>query len=131
MLGSVYYMHWEWRNCPSAWKGMFTGRGKHPTMILEAVVSYDLWIWHAYFGMPGSCNDINILHRSNLFERHLSGDTPNLSHTYNMGYYLAYGIYPNWPAFVKTIRNPYDVRTQHFVTIQEPARKDNERTFGA
>jgi hypothetical protein len=95
MLGSVYYMQWEWRNCPSAWKGMFTGRDKHSTMILEAVVSYDLWIWHAYFGMPGSCNDINVLHRSNLFERHLSGDTPNLSHTYNMGYYLAHGIYPN------------------------------------
>src|SRR5438270_623559 len=24
----------------------------------------DLWIWHAFFGMPGSCNDINILDRS-------------------------------------------------------------------
>ena len=135
MLGSVDCMHWEWRNCPSSWKGMFTGRGKHPTMILEAVASYDLWIWHAYFGLPGSCNDINVLHRSNLFERHLSGDTPPVSftvngHTYNMGYYLADGIYPDWPAFVKTIRNPYDVRTQHFATIQESARKDIERAFG-
>jgi hypothetical protein len=40
---------------------MFTGRGKHPTMILKAVASYDLWIWHAYFGMPDSYNDINVL----------------------------------------------------------------------
>jgi hypothetical protein len=91
-------------------------------MILEAVASYDLWIWHAYFGMPRSCNDINILHRSNLFERHLSGDTPPVSflvngHTYNMGYYLADGIYLDWLAFVKTNCNPYDVRTQHFATI--------------
>jgi hypothetical protein len=39
MLGSVDCMHWEWRNCPSAWKGMFIGHGKHPSMILEAVVS--------------------------------------------------------------------------------------------
>jgi hypothetical protein len=31
---------------------------------------------------------------------------------------------------VKTIRNPYDVRTQHFATIQESARKDIERAFG-
>jgi hypothetical protein len=47
-----------------------------------------------------------------------------------MGYYLAYGIYPDWPAFMKTIRNPYDVRTQHFATIQEFVTKDIERTFG-
>jgi hypothetical protein len=95
---------------------MFTGRGKHPTMNLEAVASYDLWIWHAYFGLPGSCNDIKVLHRSNLFERHLSGDTPPVSfavngHTYNMGYYLADGIYPDWPAFVKTIRTTLECNT--------------------
>jgi hypothetical protein len=84
MLGSVDCMHWEWRNCPSSWKGMFTGRGKHPTMILEAVVSYDLRIWHAYFGLPGSCNDINVLHRSNLFERNLNGNTPPVSFTVNV-----------------------------------------------
>jgi hypothetical protein len=110
---------------------MFTGRGKHPSMILEAVASYDFWIWHEYFGMPSSCNDINVFHRSNLFERHLNGGTPPVSfsvngHTHNMGYYLAYGIYPDCPAFVKTIWNPYDVRTRHFATIQGSARKDIE-----
>jgi hypothetical protein len=58
MLGSIDYMHWAWRSCPTGWKGQFTGRGKQPTMILEAVATHDLWIWHAYFGRPGSCNDI-------------------------------------------------------------------------
>jgi hypothetical protein len=114
---------------------MFTGRGKHPTMILEAVASYDLWIWHAYFGMPDSCNNINGLLRSNLFDSHMTGESPLVTfsvngHMYNMGYYLADGIYPDWPASVKTICHPYDVRTQHFATIQESARKDIERTFG-
>jgi hypothetical protein len=84
-------------------------------MILEAVTSYDLWIWRAYFGKLDSCYNINVLHCSDLFESHLSGDTPPVTftvngHTCNMGYYLAYGIYPDWSTFVKTIYNPYDVR---------------------
>jgi hypothetical protein len=28
---------------------------------VEAVVDKDLWIWHAFFGMVGSHNDINVL----------------------------------------------------------------------
>jgi hypothetical protein len=99
MLGAIDCMHWEWRNCPASWKGQFTGRGKHPTMILEAVASHDLWIWHAYFGMPGSNNDINVLHRSPIFSAYLRGRSSPVSfqvnrRTYNMGYYLADGIYP-------------------------------------
>ncbi|XP_075499968.1 uncharacterized protein LOC142538537 [Primulina tabacum] len=52
MLGSLDCMHWEWKNCPVAWKGQFT-RGDHgvPTIMLEAVASADLWIWHAFFGV--------------------------------------------------------------------------------
>jgi hypothetical protein len=37
-------------------------------MILEAVAGYDLWIWHAFFGMPGTNNDLNVLHRSPVFD---------------------------------------------------------------
>ena len=55
MLGSLDSMHWRWRNCPVAWKGQFTrGDYKVPTIMLEAVASYDRWIWHAFFGTPGS-----------------------------------------------------------------------------
>nr|XP_034594733.1 uncharacterized protein LOC117856488 [Setaria viridis] len=50
--------------------------------------------------------------------------------TYNMGYYLADGIYPEWAAFVKTIHYPMEQKTQHFATAQESARKDIERAFG-
>ena len=135
MLGSIDCMHWEWRNCPSAYKGMFTRRGKHPSMILEAVAPHDLWIWHAYFGMPGSCNDINVLQKSPVFSAYLKGKAAPLSftvngHTYDMGYYLADGIYPNWPAFVKTISHPLDMKASHFAKEQEKARKDIERCFG-
>ena len=45
MLGSIDYMHWEWKNCSTGWKRVFAkGVYKVPKLILEIVASYDLWI---------------------------------------------------------------------------------------
>lgn len=100
MLGCIDCMHWKWKNCPVAWHGQFKGHCHDPTVILEAVASEDLWIWHAYFGLPGSHNDINVLQRSPLFARLAAGEAPPVDfdvngHHYTMGYYLADGIYPS------------------------------------
>ena len=135
MLGSIDCMHWRWKNCPSAWQGMYTGHVHEPTIILEAVADKDLWIWHAFFGMPGSHNDINVLHRSSLFARLAEGQAPEVNYTinnneYTMGYYLADGIYPSWATFVKTISEPQGNKKKYFATAQEACRKDVERAFG-
>lgn len=135
MLGSIDCMHWKWKNCPTAWKGMYTGHAHEPTIILEAVASYDLWIWHAFFGLPGSHNDINVLERSNIFAELAEGRAPKVNysingHDYTMGYYLADGIYPPWSTFVKTIPAPQGRKRQLFASHQESARKDVERAFG-
>jgi hypothetical protein len=135
MLGSIDCMHWKWKNCPTAWQGSYCGHVKEPTIILEAVASTDLWIWHAFFGLPGSLNDINVLHRSPIFDRLAQGEAPTVhytigGHNYNQGYYLADGIYPTWSTFVKTIKAPVNLKDRNFAKAQESQRKDVERAFG-
>jgi hypothetical protein len=36
-------------------------------VMLEAIASHDLWIWHSFFDMIGPNNDINVLHCSLIF----------------------------------------------------------------
>ncbi|XP_042404757.1 putative nuclease HARBI1 [Zingiber officinale] len=136
MLGSLDCMHWQWKNCPVAWKGQFT-RGDHgvPTIVFEAVASSDLWIWHAFFGIAGSRNDINVLNESPLFNDVLQGNAPEVNFTinntqYTKGYYLTDGIYPEWATFVKSFLCPQDPKRKIFKERQEAARKDVERAFG-
>jgi len=117
------------------WKGQYTGHSREPTIILEAVASYDLWIWHAFFGLPGSHNDINVLNHSFIFTELAQGRAPPVNysingHDYTMGYYLADGIYPSWSTFVKAIPSPQGRKNSLFATTQESTRKDVEHAFG-
>ncbi|XP_065623247.1 uncharacterized protein LOC136064850 [Quercus suber] len=135
MLGSIDCMHWKWKNCPTAWQGQYSGHIREPTIVLEAVASFDLWIWHAFFGLPGSNNDINVLERSPIFSELEQGRAPAVNysingHEYTMGYYLADGIYPKWSTFVKTIPSPRGHKNKLFAKAQEANRKDVERAFG-
>ena len=66
-IGSVDCMHWEWKNCPSAWKGMFQGKEGVPTVVLETIADHSTRFWHFNFGAPGVLNDITVLDRSPLF----------------------------------------------------------------
>jgi hypothetical protein len=134
MLGSIDCMHWAWEKCPVQWQGYFKGHFQKPTMILEAVAGDDLWIWHAFFGLPGSLNDINVLHRSPVFDDLASGNAPNVNfnvngHDYNMAYYLGDGIYPNWATLVKGIRHPLSRKQSLFTRKHSAYRKDVERAF--
>ena len=118
MLGSVDCMHWRWKNCPTGWAGQYTSGNKGgPSVILEAAASQDLYIWHSFFGVPGSNNDINVLHKSPLFDNVIYGQAPSIKFTvngneYNQGYYLADGIYPKWATLVKTIAHPIGNKEQ-------------------
>jgi hypothetical protein len=111
MLGSLDCMHWEWKNCPKALKGHYTGKEGSPMLVLKAVATHNLWIWHSFFGLPGSLNDINVLERSNLFQDLSLGNAHPCEFTvngkvYTTGYYLADGIYPEWATLIKTFSCP-------------------------
>ncbi|XP_071703975.1 uncharacterized protein [Rutidosis leptorrhynchoides] len=112
MLGSLDCMHWACKNYPYRYKGHYK-RGDHgyPTIMLEAVASYDLWIWHAYFGPAGSNNDINVLNQSDLFNDLLQDNAPACNFSvsgcnFKKGYYLTSGIYPEWATLVKSFKCP-------------------------
>lgn len=50
-----------------------------PTVILEAIASHDLWIWHAFFGLPGS--HIIVLQWTMLFEKLHEYEVPKVNCT--------------------------------------------------
>ncbi|XP_074378147.1 uncharacterized protein LOC141719667 [Apium graveolens] len=105
------------------------------TIISEVVVSYNLWICHAFVGVSGSNNDINVLDLSPVFDDVLQGRASEVNFTingnnYNMGYYLIDGIYPEWSIFVKTIPRPQSEKRRLFSKYQESQIKDVERAFG-
>ncbi|GJR94377.1 ALP1-like protein [Tanacetum coccineum] len=135
MLRNIDCMHWEWRNYPISWQGQY-GRGdrKYPTIMLEAVASHDLWIWHAFFGVAGANNDINVLDNSPLFDDFLDDKSPVAPFMVNgvgfeKGYYLADEIYPQQATFVKSFAVANDVKHNYVKKRQESARKDVERAF--
>ncbi|GKC47179.1 putative nuclease HARBI1 isoform X2 [Tanacetum coccineum] len=51
--------------------------------MLEAVASQDLWIWHAFYGMAGANNDINVLDNSPLFDDLLDDLAPVVPYVVN------------------------------------------------
>jgi hypothetical protein len=53
-----------------------------------------------------------------------------MGHTYTKNYYLADGIYLEWPIIVKTHRNPTGGKYSRFAKEQEACWKDVERAFG-
>lgn len=135
MFGSLDCTHWVWKNCPYGLKGQYQDRSGKCSMIMEAVATEDLWIWHAFIGLPGSNNDLNVLGRSPLIVDWMRGHAPDYEYhidgkPYKSCYLLCDGIYPEWSVFVKTISKPQGEKEKWFACRQEAARKDVERAFG-
>jgi len=135
-LGSLDVMKWEWKNCPMAWRGSFkSGKDEYPSVCLEAICDERLYFWHAFFGVPGAQNDINVLDQSDLFDNLCNGISPQVhfvvnNNVYEMGYYLTDGIYPPWYVLMQSIPRPIGRKECHFAKLHEAKRKEIERAFG-
>ena len=124
MFASLDCMHYEWKNCPVAWKGDYGDKEAKQSIILEAVADQGLHIWHILFGLLGSNNDLNVLDRLPLIHDMLVGEACDMTfevngQTYNRYYLLANVIYPHWSCFVQSIHQPCDVKRKHFASRQE------------
>ncbi|GJY98462.1 RNA-directed DNA polymerase, eukaryota [Tanacetum coccineum] len=69
-----------WAQCPQAYRAQFSrgDSGSEPFILLEAVASQDLWIWHAFFGVAGSNNDVNVLRQSPVLNDLKVGKAPRV-----------------------------------------------------
>ncbi|XP_042420397.1 uncharacterized protein LOC122008654 [Zingiber officinale] len=102
MLSSLDYMHWQWKNCPVAWKG-----SRNDINVLnESPLFNDV--------LQGNTPEVNFMINNTQ---------------YTKGYYLTDGIYPEWATFVKSFPCPQDPKRKIFKERQEAARKDVERAF--
>ena len=115
---------------------MYKDEEKVSAVPLEAIVDHSLWIWHAFFGMAGCLNEINVVEASPLTDKIASGAYPPACEyringvRRNKPYWLVDLIYPKWPVFMETILDAVSRKHKLYATMQEAARKDVERAFG-
>jgi hypothetical protein len=83
MFASLDCMYYEWKNCPVAWQGDYGDRNDDKSIILEAIADQSLHIWHVFFGLPGSNNDINVLDRSPSIHNMLTSEATDMRFVVN------------------------------------------------
>ncbi|GJT09701.1 ALP1-like protein [Tanacetum coccineum] len=113
MIGNIDCTKWPWAQCPQAYHAQFSrgDTGSEPFILLEAVTSQDLWIWHAFFGVACLNNDVNVLRQSPILNDLKVGKAPEVP-------------------FEANDPGSNDVKQIRYKQAHEAARKDVERAFG-
>ncbi|XP_076883753.1 uncharacterized protein LOC143532640 [Bidens hawaiensis] len=101
----------------------------------NAIASYDLWIWSAFFFVAGSNNDINVLKQLPVLEGYISNTIHVASlfandNYYRHGYYLGDGIYPEYAIIVKTFRDLINEKRDYFKKVQEFRERTSRGVLG-
>lgn len=67
MLDSLDCTHWKWKQLRNILGEQYVDHRGSPTIMLEVLSDYDLWIWYEYFDLQRSSSDINVLESYHLF----------------------------------------------------------------
>jgi hypothetical protein len=142
MIGSLDCTHTFWKNCPKAWQGSYKGKESKPSIVMESIADYFLFLWHASYEYTGTLNDNTILHLSPFMDRFLDGTFHELEaeaavvpfmikeEQFNKVFVLVDGIYPSYSRFIRGIKVPATREEKKYTSWQEGVRKDVERAFG-
>ncbi|CAL2259560.1 unnamed protein product [Prunus armeniaca] len=127
-IDSIDCMHWRWKNCPTAWQGDYGNRKGQKSIILEAVAGFDTWVWHAFFGVADSQNDLNVLGQSLVFNDVLRGEGPTITYqinnsVYQNEYYLAD------EGYIKDVERCFGILQARWAIIKGAARLFDEEVL--
>jgi hypothetical protein len=50
LMGSLDCTHTFWKNCPKAWQGLYKGKEKKPSIVMEGACDYHLIMWQVSYG---------------------------------------------------------------------------------
>ncbi len=73
ILGSLDCTHRIWKNCPKEWAGFYKGNENTPSIVLEVISDYHMFIWHTSYGYVGTLNDKIIFDLSPFQQRLMDG----------------------------------------------------------
>lgn len=90
-------------------------------------------IWHPYFCLAASENDVGFLYKSNIFSLMLDGPSPPCNfvlNEYEMGYFLCDRVYLRRSTPMKAIhKKEMALAEKLFTESQKVAHKDVKRAF--
>ena len=81
MMGSIDCTHWQWKNCPIAWQGMYQDRNHKRSIVAEAICGHDMYFYQVYVGLPGSLNDIAIMGQTTMQSNYVESGAIDMTYT--------------------------------------------------
>jgi hypothetical protein len=124
-IGSLDCNYWAWKNCPVSLAGTYKGKEKYLTIVMEAVATQDQRFWLTFFGTPRALNNLNLLDKSDLFERTLHKKAPQIRSKINGNHYNSppKGLYWLQPPAARSVAAT-DVKSVYQTDVTSAAPTD-------